>query len=253
MHKYDKKMKKIYPEDLYPMDIAAEIFPLKVHLAYAFDKLPNIFGKIYNSSARLWLHRDLARIVLLASLRCYKNHDLIYVLYDGLRTIDAQAAMALSPIVQANPQWLEPPRLLSPPGAGAHPRAMAIDIGLLDQKGNLVDMGTDFDFLAQNSSAATNPAHREYEGLTDQQISHRDILDNSMIKAAQDLELSLYLLPQEWWDFRMPEDVYSHFAPLADMDLPPEMRMVNENAEIQNVEEYRARFETLKIQLQAFI
>ncbi|MAE51692.1 MAG: D-Ala-D-Ala dipeptidase [Micavibrio sp.] len=219
-------MENINHQDLYPMDMFAGRFPLTVNLAYAHDRPPNIFGPVYAPAARLWLHRDLARIVLLAACLAHKNHQVSFVLYDGLRTSDAQDKMARSPIVKANPSWMEEPRLLSPPGSGAHPRGMAIDIALLDQAEALLDMGTDFDHLSPSSHPDQNPAHRAYKALSPQQSANRHMLDDAMARAAAVLDLPLLPLPQEWWDFRMPPDIYNVYAPLADADLPPEMRMV---------------------------
>ena len=174
-------------------------------------------------------------------------------MYDGLRTTDAQHAMTQSEVVKNNPQWLEPPRLLSPPGAGAHPRGMAIDIGLRDAGGALVDMGTDFDFLAQNSAAEFNPAHRAYPHLKLQHRKNRAVLDNAMLRAAECLHLPLFLLPQEWWDFRMPEEIFNSYAPLSDADLPPAMRMVHKVEPFDNPEYYRSIFEKEYERLSAFI
>jgi len=246
-------MKIIHPETLLPMDLAAGSFPLHIHLAYADNAPPNIFGKIYADGARLWLHHDLARIVLLASLLCRRDCGAEFVLYDGLRTVEAQGAMAQSEIVKANPQWLEPPRLLSPPGAGAHPRGMAIDIGLKDQTGGLIDMGTDFDYLAENSSPAENPAHRDYPHLTVAVRQNRAKLDQAMIKAAEMLNLPLYLLPQEWWDFRLPESLYSAYAPLSDSDLPPAMLMVSGVSPIDKPDKYIRLFKDEYQRLSALI
>lgn len=218
-------VKKILPSDLVPMDIFEDDFPIKIQLVYQKDEPPNIFGKIYHENARLWLHSDLATIVLSASQRL-EAYSL--VLYDGLRTSDAQALMGESDIVKANPQWLEEPgRLLSPPGGGAHPRGMAIDLSLRDEQGKLVDMGTDFDYLAGNSSSAHNRAHREYANLGADVLRARKILHDAMVSSARDLDLPLLPLPQEWWDFRFPRDYYEQFAPLSDHDLPADMRMTN--------------------------
>lgn len=247
-----KDMKTIEPDALLPMDLAAGIFPLQINLVYAADAPPNIFGKIYADDARLWLHNDLARIVLLASLLCKRQNGCEFVLYDGLRTAQAQAAMAASDIVQANPHWMEAPRLLSPPGAGAHPRAMAIDIGLMGEDGALLDMGTVFDHLAENASPERNPAHRDYVHLEPEHAKNRAILDGAMQTAADLLDFPLYPLPQEWWDFRLPEDIYSAYAPLSDVDLPPEMRMVSGVKPIENPEKYQRQFKTLKEKLEVF-
>ena len=116
-------------------------------------------------------------------------------------------------------------RLLSPPGGGAHPRGMAIDLSALDEKGNLLDMGTVFDHLAANSAPENNPAHRAYKSLGKTAAQNRKSLSNAMNEAAQALNIPLFPLPQEWWDFRLPAEIYQAYAPLSDTDLPPEMRM----------------------------
>src|SRR5690606_17236675 len=98
--------------------------------------------------------------------------------------------------------WLEEPnRLLSPPGGGAHPRGMAIDMSLQTADGRDVDMGTVFDYLAENAAAEHNPAHRDYPQMSDEVRTNRAILTKAMIEAARDLGLPLAPLPQEWWDF----------------------------------------------------
>lgn len=220
-------LKKIHPDQLVPMDLCALHFSLEVNLAYANDRPPNIFGKVYHDDAKLWLHEDLAKLVCLASEICYAKTGYKIILYDGLRTSDAQTKMADSDIVKANPQWMQEPRLLSPPGAGAHPRGMAIDMSLIDAQGNLIDMGTEFDYLAADQSPDKNPAHRQYKLLDPLHDDNRNLLNDAVTKAAQFLNPAIDFLPQEWWDFRFKKDVYEQYAPLADSDLPGEMRMVN--------------------------
>ncbi len=219
-------MKNISANDMIPMDLFKGAYPLEVRLAYALDDLPNIFGKIYAKGAYLWLHRDLAKTVALAAHLCHQESGCSFILYDGLRTSEAQEKMAHSAIVKANPQWMQEPRLLSPPGAGAHPRGMAIDISLMDRGGRLVDMGTDFDHLSENPHQDFNAAHRGYTHLSHTHAKNRDILNKAMAEAASRLDLPLLALPQEWWDFRFPREIYEIYAPLSDADLPPEMRMV---------------------------
>ena len=244
-------MKKIEDSALVPMELFNGRFPLSVQLAYARDEAPNIFGQIYAEGARLWLHRDLASIVLAAAKIAHQRSGVSFVLYDGLRTSDAQEKMAQSAVVKANPGWMQEPRLLSPPGSGAHPRGMAIDISLMDADGNLMEMGTDFDHLAENPHQDHNPAHRDYSKLATEHKQNRTILDDAMMAAANKLKLPLLALPQEWWDFRMPSDVYGVYAPLADADLPPEMRMVSREA-IEDFEgKYSPRAEVLAQEIEA--
>ena len=197
---------------------------IQINLAYAHDVPPNIFGKIYRDDARLWLHKLLADIVVQAAE--YAAVDgFSLLLYDGLRTTDAQAAMQESAIVKANPQWMEEPRLLSPPGKGAHCFGMAIDLTLVDGSGDILDMGTAFDFLAENSAPEHNPAHRSHPHLSDDVRANRARLDGYMVRASEARGTRLMLLAQEWWDFRLPRELYEGYAPLSDHDLPAHMRM----------------------------
>ena len=158
-------MQKISPDQLIPMDIFTPDAALDINVIYAHDKAPNIFGQIYRKDARLWLYEDLAKIVILAAKRAAKDGYTL-TLYDGFRSFEAQEKMANSKATQENPNWMEEPhRLLSPPGKGAHPRAMAIDCTLSEQNGEALDMGTVFDLLSEIPTKAHNPAHREFVNL----------------------------------------------------------------------------------------
>lgn len=217
---------KIHPSDLIDMGQYTDTGAIIIDLAYT---KPNnlLFGEvIYHSEAKLWLHQDLARVVKHAAQDCFEKTGYRFVLYDGLRTTTAQAHMLTTQRVKNNPNWLIEPRLLSPPGGGGHPRGMAIDIALVDTNGALLDMGTPFDYLAEDSSPDHNPAHRDYIDLKDEHRENRMILDDAIRKASRDLDSTVVGLPQEWWDYRMPAEVYGQYAPLSDDDLPDHMKMV---------------------------
>lgn len=219
------KQEKINPAALLPMDLFAAEGPLRVDLAYAGPQ--SFCGVLYRPGARLWLHEDLAAIVVLAAKLTFKAHGLRMVVYDGLRTVAAQALMAQSDIVKAHPHWLEgASRVLSPPGSGGHPRAMAVDVSLENDAGLLLDMGTAFDELPFDGSGPdVNRAHRLYENLPEEVKENRRILEDAMTGAAARLNLPLWPLPVEWWDFRFPAEVTNCYAPFDDTDLPPQMRM----------------------------
>lgn len=216
----------IRPEELVAMDTLAAETPLRIDIVYAQAEHPeNIFKiALYRPQARLWLHRDLAEIVTLAARDCYRMHGYVFVLKDGLRTVEAQAMMQETAIVKANPHWSqEPHRLLSPPGKGGHPRGMAIDIVLETEGGDLVEMGTCFDHLS--TDPADNPARRGYPGLDIDARRNRIILEDCMVAAARTLNRPMLPLPSEWWDFRFPGSYSERYAALSDRDLPEEMRM----------------------------
>ncbi len=237
--------KKIAPSDLVPMDMFTGDFPIQIDMAYARDDNLLFGERIYREDARLWLHRDLAEVVLRAARSIHERHGFGCVLYDGLRTVDAQDAMLKTARVGENPHWLEEPRLLSPPGAGAHPRAMAIDMALVDADGALVDMGTAFDFLAERPDAAHNAAHREY-AHSEAILQNRAILTDAMHGSAQGAGKQLLALPQEWWDFRFPPSVYDAYDSLSDHNLPPQMTLVSANSDSHTVDFEPVHFERLK-------
>jgi len=219
------EQEKIDPATLVPMDVFTDDTPLRVDLAYAGTE--SFCGIIYRKQARLWLHEDLAAIVVRAARTAHEKYNLRLVVYDGLRTMAAQALMGESDIVRAHPNWLAgESRVLSPPGAGGHPRGMAVDVSLETKAGKLLDMGTAFDELPLTGSGPdVNRAHRKFADLTDEVKENRRKLDEAMNGAAAQLNLPLWPLPVEWWDYRFPKDVTERYAPLDDPDLPPQMRM----------------------------
>lgn len=214
-------------KQLSPQDFVELTGPdLKIDLAYAKpDNL--LFGEqIYRADTRLWAHKNLARIVFKAAKTLQQQYGLTLIVYDCLRTVDAQEKMLQTRRVKGNPHWLEEPRLLSTPGNGAHPRGMAVDVGLEDKDGKLLDMGTPFDYLASDASPDQNPAHRQHPHLSEEVKRNRKILDDAMFGAAKECGFELVGLPQEWWDYRFRDIVYNQYAPLSDNDLPPEMRQL---------------------------
>ena len=197
---------------------------LRVELAYAREDNALFGERIYKADAKLWLFKGLADIVVSAAKKL-ADQDLRLVLYDGLRTTDAQSLMLNTQKVRDNPHWLEEPRLLSPPGAGAHPRGMAIDCALETMGGQLLDMGCPFDFLAVDPAPEHNPAHRSHDHARSI-MENRAILDQAMNDSARDLKMTLLLLPQEWWDFRLLPEVYERYDPICESALPADMRML---------------------------
>jgi D-alanyl-D-alanine dipeptidase len=217
---------KINPDELVALEDYTTQYPVKIDLVYAQPGHPdNIFkAGIYRPDAKMWAHEDFARLFLRASELCYSLTGYCFEIKDCLRPCEAQAAMAKTPIVKANPHWLqEPNRLLSPPGKGGHPRGMAVDIILITENGDPVDMGTRFDHLSSDRN--DNPAARNYTKFSPEILANRKILEDAMLQAAQDLEQEILPLPAEWWDFRYMPSFTSRYAPISDADLPPDMRM----------------------------
>lgn len=205
--------------------------PLRVDLVYAQPAhADNMFKcAIYRDGARMWAWKPLAEMTAKAADILHARTGWILEAKDCLRTVDAQAAIAQTPICLANPQWFaEPLRLFSPPGKGGHPRGMAIDVIARAPDGSEIDMGTPFDFLPTDGAGPdVNPSHREYQGHSDSVMANRAQLTSVMMDAAAALSLPLRPLPQEWWDFRMVNEFADQYAPMRDADLPAHMRMTH--------------------------
>lgn len=228
---------KVAATDLVPMDLFRGE-PFKIDIVYAAAAhTQNIFNTaLYHKKSRLSLHRELARIVIAVARELHKQHNYVLVLKDGLRPVEAQARMGQTKIVQDNPHWLEEPnRLVSPPGAGAHPRGMAIDVSLEKQDGHTIDMGTMFDEMTDQSA-------RDYRNFSDAILDNRRILEDSFVSQAQRLNLPMLPLPSEWWDFRFPRAYYEQWAPLSEADLPPPLRMIAPQQE-NHTDEWSRRFD----------
>lgn len=176
------------------------------------------FGKIYRKDAKIWAHKDLARITFRAAEILHGQKGWNLKAMDCLRTIEGQEGM--QSVVKQN-NW--PEFYVSSPGSGAHPRAMAIDLVPVEAAtGKIIDMGSAFDHFGDKSG-------RSSPDLTQTQKQNRDTLNVAMLCAAGELGMAqdLELLASEWWDFRFKKERWSHYPALSDLDLPNEMRMTD--------------------------
>jgi D-alanyl-D-alanine dipeptidase len=80
----------------------------------------------------------------------------------------------------------------NPAGGSNHNRGAAVDLTLVDSRGNELSMPTGFDDF-------TERAHRSYSGLPEDVMEHRDRLARAMTKQG------FLPLPTEWWHFDDPE------------------------------------------------
>ncbi len=181
------------------------------------------FGAIYRDNVVLWVQQDLANITIRAAEILYKRHGWKLKVMDSLRVVEAQEAM--QSVVKEN-HWSE--EYVGRPGAGGHPRAMAIDIVPVDAvSGVLVEMGSAFDHFGTRSNRDFVDFCNDVE-KNSEITSNRQALDEAMLMAADEFGLKnkLYLFPSEWWDYRFTEDVWSQYPALSDNDLPEHMRIM---------------------------
>lgn len=217
---------KIATSDLIPFNAYEGRFPVVMDAVYADpEDKDNHFKGLYHPEAKIiWAHRELAKVTLIAAKICEELHGWCLQINDCLRPVEAQEAME---------KYGYHPSLVSLPGSGGHPRAMAIDIQPIDiQTGAFVDMGTPFDSFADDPKS-DNPAARNYTKFSkspaeNQKImENRQKLENAMKMAATVIGRKIVPLPQEWWDFRFDEKTIDSHAALREADLKPYQRLIN--------------------------
>lgn len=119
-----------------------------------------------------------------------KKPDWGFLIYDALRPPSAQRIMW--EFVKGTPQQI----YVADPAIGSlHSFGMAIDLSLVDEQGNEVDMGTEFDSFEE----LAQPRHERRffnAGLLSQtQFENRLVLRSSM------LEAGFEMIQHEWWHF----------------------------------------------------
>ena len=219
-------MKSLDVDDLVPLNAFSKTSPIEIDPVYAKSSHPdNHFRELYHPEASvIWAQKDLAVVTLLAAQlgqRLY-GWDRLKI-NDCLRPVEAQERMAA---------YGYHPLLVSKPGSGAHPRAMAIDIEPREKNGELVRMGTPFDHFVADPERDDNPAARNFTKFAGSASDastlwlNRQKLEFTMRTAATMTGQTIWPLPQEWWDFRFPETLHSKYKPLKEADLHPYQRLI---------------------------
>lgn len=85
------------------------------------NRLVNKFGLAYAPESPIYLHQRLADVIIDVSMEMFKEHGLITVVMDGLRTYDAGLKMQ-----QQRPDLVSS-GMLAAAGTSAHNRALAVD------------------------------------------------------------------------------------------------------------------------------
>lgn len=195
--------------------------PFDIDLIYAqLGHDDNHFGALYHPEAQLLMHERLLPVVLLAARLLQGRNGWRLKVNDCFRPVEAQAKMA---------EFGLPPQLVMRPGTGGHPRGMAVDVEAVNTEGDLIPMGTPFDFFTHDLSQ--NPAARSWTDfgppvMSAQIVANRQALDAAMFDAAAACGEQLIGYSEEWWDFRFPAAVSNEYPAFSDRDLPAALRMM---------------------------
>lgn len=188
----------IFDEKGWPKPVDA-----KTYAAAPRDVRVNKFGKAYRDEAKLWLHKDMADIVVDAAVFMHEKHGWQTLLYDGLRTVDA-AEIIYRNAAQSDRDG----GLIAPPGKSAHNKGMAADLVQFDSVGKLVEMGGNFDHLDMETN------HRNYRNLAPEVLENRRLREIAFQHAALSRGRLFAPLRSEFWDERFPENEADHWRVL---------------------------------------
>lgn len=171
-------------------------FPsVKVHLKYA--TADNFMGiNMYGPFKKAFLHKDAAQKFRKAiELLNQDKPGWSFIVFDALRPHSVQWIMWDR--VKDTPQRKY---VANAQIGSAHNFGMALDISLLDEKGNEIDMGTGFDSFSPVSEPKLEDKYLKEGKLTRQQLANRLILRKVMTGAG------FQQLSHEWWHYNaLPE------------------------------------------------
>lgn len=178
---------------------------IQVSLAYATtDNFLN--ENVYGELTRCYLQPVVAEMLAEAQrLLKAERPDWSLLVFDGVRPRSVQRKMWA--IVKGTPQQ----KYVAPPSSGSmHNYGAAVDLGLSDAQGAIVDMGTPFDFFGPLAQPRYEAQYLESGELTQEQLNHRLLLRNAMRQAG------FHMIMSEWWHFNAfsREEVKQRFTPV---------------------------------------
>lgn len=163
---------------------------IAIDLRYATAN--NFVGRdLYSPFDCAWLHRDAAaaleKVVAWLALR---RPGVTALVLDALRPQRVQEEL------WAALDGTDLQMYLADPARGSiHSFGMAVDITLLDERGNEMDMGTGFDDLTERSHPGLEQALLAKGELTQAQIDNRQLLRDAMAQAG------FAGIQSEWWHY----------------------------------------------------
>ncbi len=163
---------------------------LRMDLRYA--SFNNVTGHdMYCGIQRAFIHKDgLSKLKRALSIIAKELPGYSLVIFDAARPMYAQAVLKSSVAGTPYSSFVS-----SGKTGGLHNYGLALDLGLADSTGNLLDMGADFDSFERCAGFVGEADALQTGRLTLQQIDNRNLLRNIMKRAGW------VMLPSEWWHF----------------------------------------------------
>lgn len=163
------------------IEVDAKALNVEIDLIYA--GVDNLAGKQIYQDTRCLLHRDANHCLQMAS-RLAQQAGFTLRIFDAYRPPYAQQLLWQA---LPNPEYVRDPSLGS-----HHTRGVAVDLTLLDERGEALDMGTGFDDMRELS-------HQYCPDLPAAVQRNRLMLLGIMLAAG------FKPIPSEWWHYELPD------------------------------------------------
>jgi D-alanyl-D-alanine dipeptidase len=173
------------------IDVSRIDTTLRISLKYATPY--NFMGKaVYTGITGIWLHQDAAVKLLKAQRLLQARHPGYSLLvYDAARPMSVQRRMWNLVKGTNKTNYVSNPAN----GGGMHNYGMAVDVSITDTSGNLLPMGTPFDYFGEE--AHTN---KEEALLQSGRISREAFLNRRLLRGVMK-EAGFRSILYEWWHF----------------------------------------------------
>ncbi len=152
----------------------------------------NVLGRdVYGGFGRALLHKEAAAKFKRASDELRKRYPRwSFLIFDSLRPHSAQ--IEFFNLVKDTPEEMY---FANPAKGSVHNYGFAIDLGLINNKGIILDMGTSFDDFTDLAQPEKETEMLARGKLMDAQVANRKIL-RSVMEGAGFIQL-----PHEWWHY----------------------------------------------------
>ena len=179
-----------------------DFFPLSalrgvtVDLRYACAD--NFTGRdLYAGRDCAWLHQEAAQALQRAASALQQRHPAYrLVIYDAFRPHQIQ--IALWDFLAGTPLQMY---VADPARGSIHSFGMAVDVSILDERGQALDMGTAFDAFDARSQPKLEAGFLASGELSAEQLRNRTLLRELMLDAG------FHGIPTEWWHFNLGDPV----------------------------------------------
>jgi D-alanyl-D-alanine dipeptidase len=171
-----------------------------IRMDLRYGTFNNVTGHdLYCGIQRAFLHRDaLPKLRRALTLIAKELPGYSIVIFDAARPMYAQAALKSTVAGTPYSNYVS-----SGKTGGLHNYGLALDIGLADSTGALLDMGKDFDSFETCAGEVGEAAALESGRLTQQQVDNRNLLRGIMKRAGW------VTLQSEWWHFNAYTRTYT--------------------------------------------